>query len=148
MTEIEHDVVQDGTLHVKSDGTTDLYYFDRSGTHIGVTGDALVTLNDHDKADSGYWPPAWQGVAARAAADLDPGVYEVSFEVPGERLWNHRRKGLIYGIAVYERRSTRVRLTRANGQSHEGEDFVREVGDEMAFLTVWAKEITAQESFQ
>jgi hypothetical protein len=131
---IEHAIRDEGTLHVLADGTARLDFTDDHGLMVGVSTDAVVTLDNPDSTVPGPDVPGWEGPVDEAPDRLEPGVYAVWFEIHGERAWEHRRLGRVYGTVTRALGGwTTVHLTR----SYQGK-----VGDLLTFRPTLVQEIT------
>jgi hypothetical protein len=130
---IEHAIRDEGTLHVLADGTARLDFTDDHGLMVGVSTDAVVTLDDPGPVPGGD-VSAYDGPVSETPTHLEPGVYAVWFEIPGERAWEHPRRGRVYGTVARALGGwTTVHLTR----SYQGK-----VGDLFTFRPTMVEEIT------
>jgi len=131
---IEYAIRDEGTLHVLADGTARLDFTDDHGLMVSVSTDAVVTLDDPDSPVPGGTVSAYDRPVSEAPTFLDPGVYPVWFEIPGERAWEHLRLGRVYGTVTRALGGwTTVHLTR----SYQGQ-----VGDLFSFRPTLVQEIT------
>lgn len=116
-------ITDTGVLHVNARGAARLDWTDpRDGLLVTVSPDAVVVLDDPDVPEPSVAAPAFDGPVRDAGGRLEAGSYPVSFHVPGERAWDTRRHGRVYGTVVeVEGEWTTVRFTRLHRHGDVGE---------------------------